>query len=407
MWLKVFRHIDRHVNVAQPDIPLLFLPKSCPLEMSGRTSERATKGLHQYKPGFIRLTRSCANAPAKIQHLIPCSAEEAAQMMGGKWRKTSVKIQVLIVGCEVRREKDLRMLVRPLGEDTPWQDKQDCEVGSVGREKVMLHIRQQRAADQIGGYIWEDGVRADEMLLESEVKAEQAGEQRGDEDEDADEDAEGCSITASRSADTSAATADTSATTADTSLDAPPAASTSRSLPAPSASRSTTSSLQRSGDGHPPPLHPCVVPGSVWETVGGGHCGWHAASRAMGYDDEHLLFRDDVYESLDPNEPQQAALRRQIYPGGVRPTGRAREIFTKACDEELWMNSKMLEYLNIYCEASIAVINASDPAQSYTLEWPGATETVGMVFYPEEKHWRGCEVHDDPALLPPRPPHLL
>ncbi|PWN24408.1 hypothetical protein BDZ90DRAFT_123379 [Jaminaea rosea] len=63
VWLEVFRHIDRHVGGAQPDIPLLFLPKSCPLEMSGRRSDRATKGLHQYKPGFIRLTRSCANAP--------------------------------------------------------------------------------------------------------------------------------------------------------------------------------------------------------------------------------------------------------------------------------------------------------------------------------------------------------
>ncbi|PWN28655.1 hypothetical protein BDZ90DRAFT_274287 [Jaminaea rosea] len=145
--------------------------------------------------------------------------------------------------------------------------------------------------------------------------------------------------------------------------------------------------------------HACIVPGSIWSPPGDGHCGYHVFADAEGMDVEG--FREDMFFSLDPSDPDLNARQRRIFPGGKPPTGVLRERFYQRCKPDHWMQTGELIQAARIIRRRTVFVDANNLGNSFRIEHPGSTDDAIGILLSGTRFYGFTPVDDDGGLLPP------
>lgn len=365
--LAVYDELDvaRGNKAAALSTPPMFVASTRKFCLSGAQWARAKE---KYGPGKLRLVMIYASG--EVSRYIHSSEAEVRSVVPGPFTApytTDRDLWVCIDGTGVKRSSELRLWVS--GDGVTWQEKWDFGPQSAARRVLFDAVQCSRAASEArtkGGGVWADGVRAADMWWDGDEVEAAAAEAKDVEDGGSGE-------------------AEASSTEA-----------VDGQLPV------------DDGNDHPSSdsdYHVCIVPGSVFETVGNGHCGIDAvASQVLGRQadmDDIIDFREQLLNFV-PEE--YASVRAQIFPSGVVPAGEEMRRFREQAGWERQLNTDTIEWIVRFLGRSVVVViedsRHRDSSQVFEAPEPNGPP-IGLLLRMEPVgHYRGFEVKDDASLLP-------
>lgn len=266
--------------------------------------------------------------------------------------------------------RDLRLFVSADGK--LWHEKEHCGPESPNRHRVYNIVV---AARQKSEKVWEDGVAWDKMRWDGEAAlsgSDSAAEEHGE-------------------------AAQASSTLSRTKALAPSLAPLTHARPPTPREESQTDNLASYDDNTHAPLsprplspshfHDVIMPGSVFDTRGNGHCGWEAIlQQVLGRSvtlEEVVQFRRRVGCWLVTRGRQD--LFDAVFPGGVEPTVAALDAFILWAPEAQHLDQRLHAEITEMLGQRLILVIEEAPGMAHRYE-PSVDGTDAQGPVPRVRH---------------------